>query len=63
MEILKTYLQESINLFPWCCGCDTIHCHFPTQLMETKSFKNEIFWSQIGFEETDVAFPSEGSFE
>jgi len=52
-----------INLFPWGCACNTTHCHFPTQLMATKSFKNEIFWSQIGFEETDVTLPSLQRFQ
>ena len=31
---------------------------FQTQLMETKSFENEVFWFQIGFEVTGVTFPS-----
>ena len=59
----KACLHECINLFPWGCGCDTTYCHFPTHLMENKSFKNEIFWSQIGFEVTDVAFPSHQRFQ
>ena len=63
MQILKVYFHESVSFSPRGCGCDTTHCHFPTQLMETKSFKNEIFWSQIGFEETDVAFPPHQRFQ
>ena len=53
MQILKACLHEST------------HYHFQTQawLMEAKSFKNEIFWSQIGFKETDVAFPPHQRFQ
>ena len=33
------------------------------QFMTTKSFKNELFWSQIGFEVTYVTAPPRKRFE
>ena len=53
--MLKSQKLSYMKLFPWGCGCDTTHCHFSTQLMEAKSFKNEIFWSQVGFEPCALA--------